>query len=63
MEELKGKQRRYLKSLANRLKPMVYISKLFRQTTPRPILQTTIHGYQLFQARAKISREPGAYPA
>ena len=27
MEELKGKQRRYLKSLANRLKPMVYMGK------------------------------------
>ena len=27
MEELKGKQRRYLESLANQLKPMVYMGK------------------------------------
>ena len=27
MEELKGKQRRYLKSLANQLRPMVYMGK------------------------------------
>ncbi len=27
MEELKGIQRRYLKSLANRLKPVVYVGK------------------------------------
>ena len=27
MEELKGKQRRYLKSLANQLKPRVYMGK------------------------------------
>ena len=27
MEELRGKQRRYLKSLANQLKPAVYVGK------------------------------------